>query len=459
MDNPTLHPSPVAGDLTKAHRRAVGVVFLCFLTGAWDGYDMVIHGAVAPALLDYEPWSLSAPEVATMASLALTGMLIGALACGVATDMFGRRKLLIGAVIWFSVSMALCAVAPSPEVFMLLRFLGGIALGGVLPTAIALVAEFAPAGRKNFHNGVMNTGYSFGGITASLLAVWFLADHGFRLMFWIGFLPVIVLVPALLKWLPESADYLISRGRIDEARAICERYGKEWPPAETAAAPGETGKRTNPLRILMQWKYLAILIPLIATFFVGLMLTYGLNSWLPQIMRAAGYPLSSALASLMILSMGAIVGIMTLSVLADRFGPRPVACWSFGVAVLSLFVLSLSPPTPVFYAALFVAGIGANGTTVVLYGFTTALFPGNVRATALGLCMGIGRVGAILGPQVGGVVMAMNAPVQWNFYAFMIPAALGPFILLLVPRVRPTRGRRAAIPDVVGAGIEAEVAR
>jgi AAHS family benzoate transporter-like MFS transporter len=439
---------PDPDELAKAHRRAAWVVVLCLVTGAWDGYDLVVHGAVTPALLDYEPWALSAPEVGTMASVALIGMLIGALASGVLSDMFGRRRLLIGSVIWFSASMALCAVAPNPEVFMLLRFLGGLALGGVLPAAIALVAEFAPRHRRQFFNGVMNTGYSFGGIAASLLAVWLLSDYGFRLMFWIGFLPVLVLVPLLLKWLPESADYLLARGRIDGARATCLKYGMPWPPDQFGKSPADD-KPKNPLRALWRREHIVVIVPLVATFFVGLLLTYGLNTWLPQIMREAGYPLTSALASLMVLSCGAIVGIMTLSIFSDRFGPRPVVCWSFGVAVLSLFILSLSPPTPVFYAALFLAGIGANGTTVVLYGYTAALFPGNTRGTVLGLGMGIGRIGAILGPQVGGFVLAMGAPVQWNFYAFMIPAALGPLLILLVPKVAPSRallGKHTASP-------------
>ncbi|RZI53613.1 MAG: MFS transporter, partial [Pseudonocardia sp.] len=198
---------------------------------------------------------------------------------------------------------------------------------------------------------------------------------------------------------------------------------------------------------LCKREHIVVIVPLVATFFVGLMLTYGLNSWLPQIMRQAGYPLTSALVSLMVLSMGAIVGIMTLSVLSDRFGPRPVVCWAFGVAVLSLYILSFSPPTPIFFAALFLAGIGANGTTVVLYGYTAALFPSATRGTVLGLGMGIGRVGAILGPQVGGFVLAMGAPVEWNFYAFMIPAALGPLIILLVPRVAPSQARSKAYAD------------
>ncbi|NDV07649.1 aromatic acid/H+ symport family MFS transporter [Rhodococcus sp. IEGM 248] len=430
----------VSAELAKAQRRAAWVVILCLLIGAWDGYDMVVHGAVTPALLDYEPWALSGTEVGTMASLALAGMLVGALASGVLSDMFGRKKLLIGSVVWFSASMASCAMAPNPEVFMFLRFLGGLALGGVLPAAIALVAEFAPRHRRQFFNGVMNIGYSFGGIAASLLAVWLLYDYGFRLMFWIGFLPVFVLVPVLIKWLPESADYLILRGRFDEARATCAKYGMPWPLDEVDRASSED-ERVNPLRSLWKREHIVVIVPLVATFFVGLMLTYGLNTWLPQIMREAGYPLTSALVSLMVLSLGAIVGIMTLSIFSDRFGPRPVVCWAFGVAVLSLFILSLSPPTPIFFAALFLAGIGANGTTVVLYGYTAALFPSNTRGTVLGLGMGIGRVGAILGPQIGGFVLAMGAPVEWNFYAFMIPAALGPLIILLVPRVAPSKPR------------------
>ena len=103
----------------------------------FDGYDLIVYGAVVPALLRYEPWGLTPTDAGLIGSYALIGMLVGALVAGAVTDLVGRRKVLLISVSWFSLTMAACALAPSAELFGLFRLLGGLGLGGVFPTAIA----------------------------------------------------------------------------------------------------------------------------------------------------------------------------------------------------------------------------------------------------------------------------------------------------------------------------------
>ncbi|RRQ28980.1 MFS transporter [Rhodococcus sp. Eu-32] len=438
--------TPVSEDPRRSNRKGALVVLICFAAVFSEGYDLVIYGSVVPALLDYDAWGLDAPAVGTIASLALAGMLVGASVSGILTDTFGRRKVLIYSVAFFSFTMAVCAVAPNPEVFGAFRFLGGLALGGVVPAAITMGVEYAPRGRGNFYNGLVQSGYGIGGVASALLALWLIADHGFRTMFWIGALPLVTLVPIAMLFLPESIDFLNSKGRYAEARATAEKVGRAWSPDQArTVASSRSSRPSNPVSALFGGRYVAVTALFIGAYFIGLLLSYGLNTWLPQIMRTAGYPLDSALTSLVVMSAGGVFGVLTLSRVADHFGAKIVACNAFGIAVISLVVLSISPPTPVFYAALFAAGVGSWGTTVVISGYVTEIMPADLRGSMLGVGLGLGRLGAVAGPQVGAFVMASGLAVEWNFYIFIVPAALGPIILLAMPLAISASRRRHGV--------------
>ncbi|MGH3519790.1 MAG: MFS transporter [Haloechinothrix sp.] len=193
------------------------VLGLCFGVIVFDGYDLIVYGAAVPALLQYRPWGLTPPEVGAIGSYALIGMLVGALVAGAVTDYVGRRKVMLVSVSWFSVAMACCAMAPSPELF---RLLGGLGLGGVMPTAIALTAEYSAAHRRSINNALMFSGYPVGGILAAVVAMALMPAFGFRVMFWIGALPLVTVLPLLWRHLPESVSYLDAKGRTDEAARI-----------------------------------------------------------------------------------------------------------------------------------------------------------------------------------------------------------------------------------------------
>ncbi len=429
-----------------ASRRAALVVALCLAAAVVEGYDMVIFGAVVPALLDYEPWGLDASTVGTLASVGLFGMLVGASFSGPLTDAIGRRKVLIGTVTIFSASMALCAVAPSPELFGLFRFLGGIALGGVVPAAITVCVEFAPVGRRNFYNGLVQAGFGVGGVLAALLAVFLLTDHGFRLMFWIGAIPLVTVVPLALAFLPESIDYLNSRERFDEARAVARLHGRKWDEASArAAAEGRSSRSRTTIHTLLSRRHRRVTLLFIAIYFFALLLSYGLNTWLPQIMRTAGYPMGSSLSSLLLLSIGGVVGALLLSRLADRFGARLMGCSAFALAAVSMLVLSLHPSSITLAVALLASGVGAWGGSAVISGYVADVMPADLRGSMLGIGLGLGRLGAVVGPLMGGWVLASGLPIEWNFYAFMIPAVVAA-VLILVVRASIRRGAVPAPP-------------
>jgi len=156
------------------------VVAVCFAAIIFDGYDLIIYGSTIPALLAYEPWSLSRGEVGAIGSYALLGMFFGAIAAGTLTDRFGRRRLFLGCLIWYSAAMVAVATAPTPELLGLFRFIAGLGFGGIAPVAIALVVEVAREGERNRLNALMLAGLPVGGVLAALMALSLQGSLGFR---------------------------------------------------------------------------------------------------------------------------------------------------------------------------------------------------------------------------------------------------------------------------------------
>ncbi|MGH3088868.1 MAG: MFS transporter [Rubrobacteraceae bacterium] len=338
-------------------------------------------------------------------------------------------------IAWFSLSMGLCAMAPSAELFGLFRFIAGLGLGGVVPTAIALTIEYAPPNWRTLANSTMFSGYSIGGILAALLAIALLPDFGFRTMFWIGMLPLVTLLPLAWRFLPESVGFLVANGRRDEAEALARRYGIRIERKDASSPAATEGRgRLGALASLFSRSYIAPTMLFWFATFIGLLLVYGFNTWLPQIMREAVYPLGSALSFLLILNLGAILGTPVAGALADRYGRKLITIACFLAAAVCIWLLSFALPTLGLYALVAVAGLGAIGTTILVNACCAQYYPAGSRATGLGWSLGIGRLGAIAGPLFGGFIAASQLGFEWNFYAFAVLALLGGFFMLLLPR-------------------------
>ncbi|MEV0336591.1 aromatic acid/H+ symport family MFS transporter [Nocardia sp. NPDC050717] len=421
-----------------APRRRSGlvVVMLCFLTIVADGYDLIVYGATVPSLLAEPGWDMTAGTAGLIGSWTLVGLMVGFLLAGPLADRIGRRKVMMVGVVWFSVGCAVCAVAASPEFLGAARFFTGIGLGGVVPSAVALTMEFAPRNRRQIYNGMMLTGYSFGGIIAALVAIALLPDHSWRMLYAVGALCVIV-VPAMYFWLPESVNSLVARGKDAEAADVARAYGldidviraEQRLQLQTSAAAEKNGG----WRMLLTRRYLPSLLLFVVVCVCAQLITYGLNTWLPVLMREAGYPLGSSLQFLLVLQVGAIVGMIGGSMLADRYGSRRILVLFFLIGAVSLLALSRKLDTAVLMVAVAGAGLGSIGSSSLAYGYVAAKYPAPCRGSAVGASMGLGRVGSILGPSIGGWVVGSSLGNQWNFYAFAIPAVIAAIIVVLMP--------------------------
>ncbi|WP_286967866.1 MULTISPECIES: MFS transporter [Arsenicicoccus] len=325
----------------------------------FDGYDIVVYGTIVSRLLKdpSQLGSLNAAQAGTIGSYALIGVMIGALAAGAVGDHIGRRKIVLGSIAWFSIGMALTAVSMNFTYFGAMRLLTGIGLGALLATLGAVVAEFAPIDKKNLFNALVYSGIPAGGVLASIIALVALPIVGWRGLFWIGALPLVILLPFAWKKIPESPKWLEAKGRHEEAQRVAERTGValDGAPARSSSATGSTGSiESAPVapqavervgfRGLFTGSYLVPTILLGFMSFSGLLLTYGLNTWLPRIMESYGFNATYSLTFLLLLNTGSIIGGLVIAALA---GPTATAATAFyvfaGVAVFGALVCALVP--------------------------------------------------------------------------------------------------------------------
>ncbi|GAA1203969.1 MFS transporter [Prauserella alba] len=431
-------------DATKRRRTVFWVVALSAISLVFDGYDLVVYGTVLPILLD-DPSHLGAisPEQGgALGSYALVGVLVGALAAGTFGDLIGRRRIMLLNLAWFSLGMAFTAMTTSVMLFGIGRFFTGIGVGALVGTVGAIVAEFAPTHQRNRLNAIVYSGIPAGGVLASLLALALTDAIGWRGLFWIGAMPIVTVLPLALMKLPESAQWLASRGRHEQARAVAERNGIQLVP-ETGSAGGRVGFPALATRALA-WPTL-----LLGTMsFAGLLLTYGLNTWLPEIMGENGYGEGYSLAFLLVLNGGAIAGGLLASAWADRIGAKRVVSTTFVTAAITLALLPLDLPLAVLMLAVAVAGTGTIGTQVLIYGLVSNYYPTRARGAGVAWCAGFGRLGGIGGPVIGGLLVGAGLGGMAAFYIFAGIALLAALVTLLVPR----SGREVAQPRTVPEG-------
>jgi MFS transporter, AAHS family, benzoate transport protein len=417
-------------------RTVVWVVGLATVGLIFDGYDLVVYGTVVSIFLR-NPGEIGqvTPAVAGgLGSYALIGVLVGALLAGSVGDIIGRRKVMLFAYAWFSVGMAVTALTNSTTAFGLMRFVTGLGVGALVATTGALVSEFAPPGKKNLCNAITYSGVPLGSLLSALLAIILLDAIGWRGMFWLGALPLVTLLPLAFFKMPESPAWLVSRGRVEEARAIAERTGMplpEAPAGRDVAARAAQGRAGYAGLFGRDYLFPTLVLGLMSA--TGLLLVYSLNTWLPELMRRAGFNAKGSLAFLLVLNGGAVLGALIGSRVADRLGPKPVVASCFLIGAASIAVLTLNLPLVILLAFVAIVGLGTSGTQTLIYGFVANYYRTNVRGAGVSWCAGFGRLGGVGGPLLGGFLIGAGMALDSIFYVLAGLALLGMVLTLLVP--------------------------
>lgn len=449
MPHPGRPAFPVAPPATgRAHtfRSVAPVLALCWLAVFFEGMDVTVYGAVLPHMLDDPGLGLTPRAAGGIGSWTTFGMLLGNLGGGTVTDWLGRRPVMVGSVLLFSAACGLCALADTPALFGAARFLAGLGLGGLMPLCLLMVMEFAPPGRAALATGLLMTAYHTGGMVATGLGLTLAPALGWRWVFWAGVLPALIAAPLLLRLLPESPGVLLAKGRTAEADAVADRYGLPRPVAADAPAQGARARLDAVVALFrpgVRWAT-----PLLwCASFAGLLLVYGVGTWLPQMMRASGYGLTSSVSFLLLINAGGIVGMFIAGRTADRFGPVRVSALWFLLTAAGALLLGARLPLGVTYGVVAVTGVWLFSAQVMVFAAADRVYPAQERATGVGWATGIGRTGAVAGPWLGGTLAATGND-QLGFTAFALAGLLGAVSIALVPLARRAQPRvRSAAPS------------
>lgn len=419
------------------------VVVLSGLLLIVDGYDVFVAGTVLPTLI--AEWGLSKPEAGALQAWALFGMMFGALVFGTLADKIGRKKGIALSFVLFTASTLATGFSTSPVEFQIFRFIAGFGCGGLMPNAVALMNEYAPKRLKGTIVALMFSGYSIGGMVVAVLGIYVIPAHSWQPMFYVAAIPLILL-PFILWNLPESLGFLIRQGRQAEARTIYVKIvsNKRLDANDmlvfnetkgASASIAELFRHERSTRTLMLW----------VSFFCCLLLVYLLSSWLPKVLQEAGYAQRASLLSLFALNFGGMVGAIAGGWLGDRVGLSKVVVSFFAAAAVSIALIGFGLPAGLLFIMVFIAGATTIGTQILLYASVAQLYDLSVRSTGLGWASGVGRSGAIVGPTLGGVLLAQNLPLQQNFLIFAIPAAISTLAMIVFAI---SQARRPAVSHI-----------
>jgi len=407
-----IDQQPVGGFQIRLLLTCAAVLFL-------DGFDTQAIGYVAPALA--REWGLSKAELGPVFSAGLFGLMIGALLFGPLADRVGRKKIIIFSTLAFGIGTLATSLIQDVTTLLAIRFLTGLGLGGAMPNAVAMTSEFSPHRRRATMVMIMFCGFSVGAALGGLLAAALIPQFGWRSVFVVGGAAPLLLVPILARRLPESVRFLALTGRAHER--VAELLGFISPKAAFAPATQfvvhEPDLAGIPVRHLFRSGRTLVTLLLWVVFFMSLLDLYFLSNWLPTVLNDLGASVSQSAVIGSMLQVGGVVGTFALGSVIDRFSFRALALVYF-IAVFAVGAIGQLGHSVVFVTmAIFAAGFCIVGGQIASNALAATFYPTAVRATGVGWALGIGRIGSIVGPLVGGALLAM----RWSTGSVFMAAA------------------------------------
>lgn len=383
-------------------RLHAGVAVVLALATLFDGYDVFVPAYVIPYA--GRAWHLLPSEAGLLVSSGLVGFMIGALLNGAFADRIGRKPVLAAALLLAAFGNLANAIwADSYARFLAVRLVTGVGLGMILPLAVTLVNELAPRRIANVLLGWVMAGWSIGGVAAALAGIALAPSYGWHALFAVGGLAA-PLAAVVLALLPESPRFLAIHGRQDEARAVLARLasaspahyaGVELAAQEATEHAGSFAQLLAPdvrRRTLVVWLCSGL----------SLFSIFGLSSWTPEIMIERGAPIRTGFALGAVLQFAAVLGGLGCGWAADRAGRDRTLIASWGLSAAAVIALALIARPGADLVALGLAGFFIMGAQPVLNNLTAALYETRIRSSGVGAQLGVGRLGGILGPYIGG---------------------------------------------------------
>ncbi|MHC2148910.1 MFS transporter [Pseudomonas sp. 210_17 TE3656] len=434
----------LVGD-SKFNRFHGRILFWCMLILIIDGYDLAVVGAALPAIM--QDMNVDPTSAGIMAGSALLGTMLGAIFLGTLADRIGRPRMIAICVALFSIFTAVAGLADDPVSFSIARFIAGLGIGGVLPVCTAQMGEYSPLKLRTRLITLVFAGYSVGGILVALTAKQLIESYGWQWVFYVAGLPVL-LIPFILKSMPQSIGYLLRNGRQDELREIVGKIEPGHAVTDTLVVTGNVAvqnTQATPVRDLFKQGRGFSTVMIWTAFMTGLFMVYALNSWLTKLMAMAGFSLGSALNFVIVFNLGSIAGAMVGGWLSDKLSIKHVLVCFYITGAIALTLLGYTRDTTALFAVVFLVGASTLGTQLLAYAYAGDFYPSEIRSTGVGFASGVGRIGAIVAPVLIGWLVSLSLPLQQNFMAISLAGLIGALAVTLInqSRAQSTQEKKA----------------
>ncbi|RKE39019.1 AAHS family 4-hydroxybenzoate transporter-like MFS transporter [Paraburkholderia sp. BL23I1N1] len=419
------------------------IVVMCALIALLDGFDTQAIAFVAPVIASH--WALPGASFGRVFGAGLAGLMVGALLLGPVADRLGRRTVILTSVSLFGLFSIATVFAGSLNALLLPRFLTGLGLGGAMPNIIALTAEYAPARLRATTVSVMFCGFPMGAVLGGFAAARTIPLWGWQSVFVMGGVLPLLMVPVLAIFLPESLRFLSDRAHLrghgeqvlrrvlgPRRAARVDMDAEVAPPATRIPVAGLfTEHRAG--GTLLLW----------VTCFMNLLMLYFLANWLPTLLKQGGISLDRAIISTALLNLGGVVSALVI----DRWRPGPVLAAAYVMAAICTYGIGQMTQAPfaLLMTMVFIVGFCVIGGQISLNALAANLYPTAIRATGVGWALGFGRIGSIIGPVVGGLLIASGLDLTSLFAVSALPGLIAAVAVWLLTALRAPRVPHAQV--------------
>jgi MFS transporter, AAHS family, 4-hydroxybenzoate transporter len=418
----------------------VRAFLLCAAVLFVDGFDIQGITYVAPAIS--QAWALPRGAFGPTFSAGLVGMTLGGLLLAPLADRIGRRRVIIASCIAFGLFTTATTLMHSLGTLLVLRFFTGLGLGSALPNAIGLASEYAPHNRRGSVVMFVSSGVSLGSIAAGLIAARLISTIGWQAVFAVGGVLPLLLAAVLWRWLPESIRFAaLLPSRHDDAKRLLREIAPQLPPDHEIELESVAPDSTASVRDLFRNKLGRSTALIWIAFFTSLLNLFLAVNWLPTSLHASGFTVTQAAMITSMYHVGGVVGTFGCGLLMDRFGAHRILIFAFILAGVGFYTFAMTPVLPQWTTTLLLmaTGFGVIATQVGMLTLASMVYPVQIRSTGLGWALGIGRVGSIIGPAVGGVMLTTGFDARHLYLFCIVPALIGAIAIALLRGPRPHR--------------------
>ncbi len=412
--------------LSAFHWRIFVLCILCLMV---DGYSLQAISFTAPYIIN--EWNLPGSAMGPVFSSALVGVLFGSFLFSMLADRFGRRPVLIGVTLYYGLFTYLTAFASTVPQLILIRFLAGIGLGGIMPNAMALAGEYAPAKSRVIAMMIVSSGFNAGAVVGGLTAGWLIPLYGWRSVFTSGAAAAVIVVALMLAFLPESLPFLLLKGR---SRKTIERWVRRLDPRQREGANWfveEHGEKGVPLIHLFRDGRTLGTVLIWTLNFMNLLNLYFLTNWLPTAVREFGFSKAMGVRAGTVAQIGGLMGGIFMGFVVRRLGFVRVLGIGFLIGCVSVATIGLpAAPLALLFVAVYLAGLFIPGAQAGVNALAATYYPTNLRSTGIGAGLGVGRLGAILGPLIAGFLLQAHWDARQLFLLAAIPALISALSVL-----------------------------